>query len=960
MSKVTTSQSNFSSGEISKLAFGRYDITKYANSAKTLENFIINQLGGVTLVPGKRYVAGCKSDSTKARLMPFQYGSAQDYVMEMGNLYTRFFNNDATTVTITSWDDDIKFLSHFNGADASTDIIDEIGGIATVVGAAEIDTAQQKFGTGSLYLAGSNDNIVILDNDDGSFGTGDFTVDAWVRLSEISTEAFIGYKEGSSGFTMYFSNSTTFIVNPSTGAAKTFTVSAMSVDTWYHIAIVRNGNNLMVFLDGTKQGANQDCTGLIFNNTNGITVGYLRAGSDIHYKGWIDELRIVKGTAEWIADFTAPTTPYAKTSSTELSTPYLEADLLTVMQAHKNDVKYLVHEDYAPRKISRTDATSFAIAEVDFVRGPFLDDNITAVTLNPSAATGTGITITASASTFEATHVDSLWKIKSGVVKITAVASATSATGDVQAEPDGTAGNLGTTAAGTDWAEGAFSGKRGYPSAVAFHDGALFYGGTTYEPQKIWKSVDYAYDNFDEDDASDDDASTFEIATEERIAIKWLMSGKASLEIGTGGGTFSASGDGGGKITPTSIQITRNTNYGVASLPPKRISSFIYYIQRTLFKLRELSYNYDIDSKIANDMNLLAEHILKEGDGVIDLDHQQSPNDRIWCVRDDGQMSVLTRNPEQEVMGWSRLIPGTDSTGDGVYESVCVIPKTDADDQIWVIVKRVINGTTKRFIEYFTVEDFDEDWDAVKVDCSVTMDNPKTITAATKADPVVVTSATHGFSNGDQVKINGVVGMTELNGNDYLVANKTDDTFEITDTSGNDIDGTAYTTYISGGEVRLMTTAISGLSHLEGESVRVQADGVADTASYTVASGAITLSSKAAVVHTGLWKNATIELLKFFDGSATGTGRSKKRRIYLNTIMVYRSLGMKIGLSEADLETVYFGDTNDEVVTDLFTGDLTKFYKTWWDSESEIMIRQDKPSPLTILSVITRSEVLEK
>jgi hypothetical protein len=318
-------------------------------------------------------------------------------------------------------------------------------------------------------------------------------------------------------------------------------------------------------------------------------------------------------------------------------------------------------------------------------------------------------------------------------------------------------------------------------------------------------------------------------------------------------------------------------------------------------------------------------------------------------------MSVLTRNPEQDVMGWARLIAGTDSQGDGEYESVCVIPKEDADDQIWVIVKRVINGTTKRFIEYFTVEDFDEDWDAVKVDCSVTMDNPKTITGATKADPVVITAVDHGFSNADVVKINGVKGMTDLNGNDYTVANKTDDTFEL---SG--IDGTAFGTYISSGEVRLKTTAITGLGHLEGESVRVQADGVTDTASYTVSSGGITLSSSAAVVHTGLWKNGTIQLLKFFDGSSTGTGRSKKRRIYLNTIMVYRSLGMKMGLTEDDLETVYFGDTNDEVVTDLVTGDLTKFYKTWWDSGAEIIIRQDKPSPLTILSIITRSEVLEK
>jgi hypothetical protein len=56
-------------------------------------------------------------------------------------------------------------------------------------------------------------------------------------------------------------------------------------------------------------------------------------------------------------------------------------------------------------------------------------------------------------------------------------------------------------------------------------------------------------------------------------------------------------------------------------------------------------------------------------------------------------------------MGWARIVAGSDSQGAGEFESVCVIPKQNADDQVWVTIKRVINGTTKRFIEYFTLED---------------------------------------------------------------------------------------------------------------------------------------------------------------------------------------------------------------------------------------------------------------
>ncbi len=79
------------------------------------------------------------------------------------------------------------------------------------------------------------------------------------------------------------------------------------------------------------------------------------------------------------------------------------------------------------------------------------------------------------------------------------------------------------------------------------------------------------------------------------------------------------------------------------------------------------------------------------------------------------------------------------------------------------------------------------------------LESDVTISGATQADPVVITATGHGYSNGDEISISGVVGMTELNNKRYLVANKTTNTFEITDIDGNDIDGTGFTAYTSGG-----------------------------------------------------------------------------------------------------------------------------------------------------------------
>jgi len=79
------------------------------------------------------------------------------------------------------------------------------------------------------------------------------------------------------------------------------------------------------------------------------------------------------------------------------------------------------------------------------------------------------------------------------------------------------------------------------------------------------------------------------------------------------------------------------------------------------------------------------------------------------------------------------------------------------------------------------------------------LESDVTISGATQANPVVITATGHGYSNGDEISITGVVGMTELNNKRYLVANKTTNTFEITDVDGTNINGTGFTAYTSGG-----------------------------------------------------------------------------------------------------------------------------------------------------------------
>lgn len=1013
--KPTGVQTNLNGGEISPRAMGRFDIAKYANALKRMENFLPLQVGGARFRPGSRYAAETKDSAARSHLIPFQYNTEQGYIIEMGQRYMRFYSLQAqlTGDSSTPIDSATKLLLHFEA-----DLADSSSGAKTITanGNAGYSSGSYKFGSYSCYFDGIGDYLTAADSADWNFSNGDWTIDWWMNPDINEDTNFYCQKVDTSNYVVIKRSSNKLKIECKSGGSFVMSYDSSSsfnptVGSWTHVAVVRSGTSMYLFINGVSFTLTVNTaisTSSLPDLAAGIEIGSNSTTIDTvdYYTGYIDEYRITKGTARWTANFTPPTAPYgslnawatstayavgdlvvqsattyrclvAHTSGTfatdlaaakwvaddayEIATVYGTSDVADVHYAQFEDVMYLFHRDYQTQKLQRTGSSTFTIAAAPFIRGPFLDTNITSTTITPSAATGTGITLTASTGIFESGHIGSLWRVNTGVVKITGYTSSTVLTGDVQAEPSGAAGTLTGTSAYTDWAEGAFSDVRGYPRTGTFFGQRLVCGGTDYEPQKFFASNVKSYDNFKTDASDTSAAYIYEVSSEQANAMRWLSSSPNALQVGTGGGTISASVKSGTITNANPPDINFDTNYGSLGLQPKRISSMLYYVQKNGYNLRELSYNYLAQRNFAADMNVLADHILRDGEGAYDMEYQQSPQDRIWVVRNDGQLAVLTRNVEQEVMGWSRIVAGDDSTGAGEYESVAVIQNESADDEVWVIVKRIINGSTKRYVEFFTPEEFDDDWDSCNLDSSLTYDTPKTITGATQANPVVITAVAHGFSNGDYVRIDNVVGMTELNGNTYKVAGKTDDTFQLTNTSDANINGSSYGEYKEGGEVREMATAFSGLGHLEGETVRVQADGVALSGNYTVSSGALSpsLTDRAAVVHIGLPYDGTLQLLKPGDINT----QFKNRRFFLSSLRIDRSLGFKIGQSEDFLRTVAVGtadgetDPNDGI---FYTGDIEDIFTSWWDKQAEIFIKQENPNPLTILAVSLRSEVVEK
>ncbi len=387
-----------------------------------------------------------------------------------------------------------------------------------------------------------------------------------------------------------------------------------------------------------------------------------------------------------------------------LATTYETADLAELKFAQSADVMYICHPDYVPKKLSRTGHTSWTITDVEFTNGPYLDDNITAVTLSSSTHTvGTARDLTASAATFVSTDVGRLVRFREGYGKITAFTSTTAVTWTIIKDT-----NSGSSS--TDWALGAWSDTTGYPSCVSFFEQRLVFAGTTDQPQTLFFSRSGDYENMDENRGgtiADDDAIIYTIASNQVNAIRFLSSTR-TLIVGTVGGEFSVSGGGtDDPVTPTNILIKKQSNHGCANIDAIPVGNVTLFLQRAKRKIRELAYNFDVDGYVAPDMTILAEHISESG--IKSMSYQQEPNQLIWCVREDGRLVCLTYQREQQVVAWHQhIFGGAFSTGIAVCESIATIPTDDKEYQSWVIVKRTINGVTRRYVEYLNEFDFDE------------------------------------------------------------------------------------------------------------------------------------------------------------------------------------------------------------------------------------------------------------
>lgn len=409
-----------------------------------------------------------------------------------------------------------------------------------------------------------------------------------------------------------------------------------------------------------------------------------------------------------------------------------------------------------------------------------------------------------------------------------------------------------------------FQGGGNHPRAVSYHEQRRVFAGTLNQPQTFWMTRSGTEKNLGYSIPSrEDDGITQRVVAREAQTIRHIVPMSDMMLLTSGGEWRVASGDG-GALGPSNISAKPQGYSGISTVPPVTTNRTILFAQDRGGHIREMQFSWEQQGYQTTDVSILAPHLF-DYYTVKQMAFSRSPLAICWSVRSDGTLLGMTYVTEHEVRGWHRHIT------DGVFESCCTVSEGD-EDVLYVIVRRVINGSSRRYVERLHTRRFD-----------------------TAADPFFVDS------------------------------------------------GLTY----SGPPV----SEVSGLSHLEGKTVSILADGGVSP-QQVVLGGRVSLDAPASKVHVGLPYATRITTLPLtLQAEAAGRGTRKNiNKVYLR---VLSSNGFKAGPDFTRLRPVLTrGSEPYGSPPDLITGLTEISMDPTWNEDGALCIEQSDPLPLMVLGLV--------
>jgi hypothetical protein len=261
------------------------------------------------------------------------------------------------------------------------------------------------------------------------------------------------------------------------------------------------------------------------------------------------------------------------------------------------------------------------------------------------------------------------------------------------------------------WSEGAWSTKCGFPRALSFYEGRLVFASSEFQPATLWGSVVDDYENH-ETGAEDDKAWNFTLAGAEVNKILWMIDGDI-LHIGTAGDEWKF-GDPDEPTTASSVKAKRNTGYGSSDIEAVLTGGVVLFIEDGARSVRAIRYNFETDNYEAECLTEKAEHLFSAS-SITEIAYTPRPVPIVWFRLADGNLRAITFDPLNKILAFHRhIIQG------GAVDSICSIRGTYYDE-LWLVVRRTIDGTTVRYIEYIQPAEWIDKEDAFYVDGGLTL-----------------------------------------------------------------------------------------------------------------------------------------------------------------------------------------------------------------------------------------------
>ena len=542
-----------------------------------------------------------------------------------------------------------------------------------------------------------------------------------------------------------------------------------------------------------------------------------------------------------------------------------------------------------------------------------------------------------------------------------------------------------------------FTSENNYPRAVAFAQGRLWYGGTNNARDKIWGSTGPDtdgtphYDDFTTGiEATNALAFLLNPPSGKVEAVEWIRSNNTFLLIGTYGGVSKMTGTSdSAAVTPENINVRQITSYGCSSTPAEAIGPMVYYVQRSEKRLREIKYYITEDAFLADDKNIVSSDIVEEG--MVQIAYSVGNPDILWAVRRDGVLLGVTLDKAEGIAGWHRHYLG----GDGFVESITVIPRKGKADQLYVSVRREINGQIVRYVEcltdevrtpveadFYTTEDereksttrwhnaiYQKQLDYIFMDSCLTYNGSDYATASITYSNGVMTGP-KGFFQATWVdrQIWGKYDKKGRGGGRYRIVSVSADGAS----AGVEVLSERYLLggTLEAGEWYLTASELSGLNHLEGQEVTVCASGMNHPVR-TVTNGAITLDSEYSVVHVGLkyigvFKSTDIELSRA--ATSPQSTLSIPKRLLKVDVKFTNTLGAQFGSSLYNNERILDATSDQRIGMPPipFSGIKQVYVQSGYgnggvdDTESHVVVIQDYPQPCNILIIQPRMDVSDE